>query len=169
MSGKILENTKKILILLFFSLIFIKILFQMNPILRNILAVIAGLFLGALVNGLVLNLGMKIIPPPTGFDMNTTEGLKAAMPLMGISHFIFPFLAHALGTFIGAMVTAKIAVSNRMNLSMLVGLMFFGAGLYLIVTMDAPMWFNVLDAALAYFPMAYFGASFIVGKEESNF
>ena len=44
----------------------------------------------------------SIISPPKGVDVTTMEGLKAYLHLFEPKHFIFPFLAHALGTFAGA-------------------------------------------------------------------
>ncbi len=74
----------------------------MNPIVKNILAVISGAILGGFVNMGIIMVSGSIIPPPEGADITTMEGLKSAMHLMEPRHFIFPFLAHALGTLVGA-------------------------------------------------------------------
>lgn len=85
----------------------------MRRILRLILAVVAGLVTGSLVNmGLILVSG-KAIPPPAGADVTTVEGLKASMHLFEPRHFIFPFLAHSLGTFVGALVAAYFGEDER--------------------------------------------------------
>ena len=85
----------------------------MNPILRNILAVIGGMLVGSVVNmGLIMVSGY-IIPPPEGADVTTMEGLAATMHLFEPRHFIFPFLAHAFGTLAGAWLAAK----NSRNVS----------------------------------------------------
>ena len=69
----------------------------MNPIIRKILAVIAGLAAGSAVNmGLVI-VGAKIIPPPAGVDVTDVESIKSHMHLFEFKHFISPFVAHALG------------------------------------------------------------------------
>ncbi len=47
----------------------------MNPIIRNILAVVGGLLLGGIVNmGIVLISG-SLIPPPEGADVTTMAWL----------------------------------------------------------------------------------------------
>src|SRR5688500_15896684 len=99
----------------------------MSPILRNFLAVIAGLIVGSVVNMGIISVSGSLIPPPANADVTTAEGLKATMHLFQPKHFIFPFLAHALGTFAGAFVTALIAVTSKMRLAMVIGL-FFLAG-----------------------------------------
>ena len=50
--------------------------------------------------GLIMLSG-KVIPPPAGSDVATMEGLKASLHLFEPKHFVFPFLAHALGTLVG--------------------------------------------------------------------
>ncbi len=70
----------------------------MNPILRNILAVVAGIVMGGALNMVIVALGPYIIPPPEGVDSTTMEGLKEGMRLFEAKHFVPPFLAHALGT-----------------------------------------------------------------------
>lgn len=47
----------------------------MNPILRNILAVIAGIVIGSVVNMSLITISGSVIPPPDGTDLSTQEGL----------------------------------------------------------------------------------------------
>lgn len=126
-------------------------------ILRPVAAVLLGLFIGAMLNGSIIALSGYIIPPPPGSDLSTPEGLSAAMSLMGPQHFLFPFLAHALGTLIGALITARIANAHQMTLAMLIGIVFLAGGIYMVAILPAPMWFNVTDLLLAYIPMAWLG------------
>lgn len=76
----------------------------MHPTLRNVLALIVGLVIGSIVNMGLITVSGHTIPPPAGADVTTSEGLKAAMHLFEPKHFVFPFLAHALGTLAGAAV-----------------------------------------------------------------
>lgn len=126
-------------------------------ILRPIAAVLLGLFIGSMLNGSLIAISSYIIPPPPGSDLSTAEGLSAAMSLMGPQHFLFPFLAHALGTLIGALITARIANAHQMTLAMLIGIVFLAGGIYMVAILPAPMWFNVTDLLLAYIPMAWLG------------
>jgi hypothetical protein len=137
----------------------------MNSAIRNILAVVAGIVVGTVVNGMTLKLMTSIIPPPSGSNLNTMEGLNAAMASMEPKHFIGPFLSHALGTLVGAFITAKIAATHKTALPYIIGGMFFVGGLYMVTQLSAPMWFNALDLVMAYFPMAYLGI--IIGAKNS--
>jgi hypothetical protein len=129
----------------------------MNPILKNVLAVIAGLIIGSIVNMGIIMISGSMIPPPEGGDITTLEGLKATMHLFEPKHFIFPFLAHALGTLVGAFVATKIAVSRKQFMALLIGVFFLIGGAINISMLDGPMWFNGLDLLMAYIPMAYLG------------
>lgn len=101
----------------------------MNPILKNILAVISGLLIGNILNISIIMVSGSIIPPPEGADLTTMEGLTASMALMQPKHFIMPFLAHALGTLVGAFATALIAANHKMNFAMVIGSFFLIGGI----------------------------------------
>jgi hypothetical protein len=127
----------------------------MKPWLRGTLAVLAGLVVGSVVNMALVSAGPKVFPPPVGVDVTTMEGLKAALPLFEPRHFVFPFLAHALGTLVGALVATLIA-GGRVP-AIVVGVFFFAGGAANLAMLPAPMWFNALDLLLAYGPMAFVG------------
>ncbi len=137
----------------------------MNPIIRNILAVIAGLIIGGALNMGIILISSSIIPPPEGADLTTMEGLKASMPLMQPRHFVMPFLAHALGTLVGAFIAATIAVNHKMKFALGVGGWFLLGGIINIFMLPSPIWFTVVDLASAYIPMAYFGGKLAARKK----
>ena len=131
----------------------------MDPIIRNILAVIAGIVIGGAVNMGLITVSGSIIPPPEGADVTTTEGLKAAIHLFEPKHFIMPFIAHALGTFVGALVAGLIAATHKFNFALLIGLVFLIGGIMMVFQIPSPTWFIILDLVGAYIPFA-----FIAGK-----
>jgi hypothetical protein len=129
----------------------------MNSIVKNVLAVLLGIVIGSIVNMGIIMISGSIIPPPDGGDIITMEGLKATMHLFEPKHFIFPFVAHALGTFVGAFVAAKIAATRKQLMALLIGVFFLIGGSISISMLGGPMWFNALDLLMAYIPMAYLG------------
>lgn len=129
----------------------------MNPVLRNILAVIAGIIIGGIVNmGLIMVSG-SIIPPPAGVDVTDMESLKSSMHLFEPRHFIFPFLAHALGTLAGAFAASAFAASHKMKLALSVGGFFLLGGITNVLMLPSPLWFSMLDLLGAYIPMGWLG------------
>ncbi|HEY8404538.1 MAG TPA: hypothetical protein VIK71_07995 [Flavobacteriales bacterium] len=129
----------------------------MHPVLQNILGLILGILIGSLVNGWIITISGNIIPPPEGADLTTPEGLIQAMAIMQPKHFVMPFLAHAIGTLVGAFIAAKIAATHKRTFALVVGVVFLIGGIYMVTILPSPLWFNVLDLAVAYIPMAYIG------------
>ena len=127
----------------------------MNPILQNILAVIAGAVFGSIVNMGIIMVSGSVIPPPEGADVTTMEGLKEALPLFQPKHFLMPFLAHALGTLAGAWLAAFIAVHHKLRFALVIGMFFLAGGIYNAFTLPSPAWFIAVDLIIAYLPMAY--------------
>jgi hypothetical protein len=129
----------------------------MNTILRNVLAVIAGLIVGAIVNMALVMVGGALIAAPAGVDVTNVESIRASIHLFEAKHFVFPFLAHAIGTLIGALVASLIGGSNRMLLAMIVGVFGVLGGIAAAFMVPAPVWFMALDLVVAYIPMAWLG------------
>lgn len=127
----------------------------MKTILCNILALIIGLFAGAMVNMLIVMMGPHLIPPPEGVDMTQIESLNESAHLLGPRHFIFPFIAHAGGTLAGACISILIAGSYRRVFAYTVGVFFLAGGIAAATMIDGPLWFNLLDLGGAYLPMAW--------------
>lgn len=130
----------------------------MNPTLRNILAVVAGLVLGSIINMGIINLGHMILPIE-GLDTNDMESFADVFPTLSAEYFVFPFLGHAIGTFIGAIITAKIAATQKMRMALIVGVLFLIGGIVAAYLIPAPIRFVVVDLAFAYLPMAWLGGN----------
>lgn len=140
----------------------------MNPILRNILAVITGLAIGLIVNMLLVNAGPMVFSPPQGADITTMEGLKETMHLFEPKHFLFPWLAHAIGTLVGAILCARIAASHKQILALLISALFLVAGILNVIMLPSPLWFTLCDLLLAYLPMGWLGGWLAISKTEQN-
>jgi hypothetical protein len=129
----------------------------MQSTLRNILAIITGLVVGSFVNMGLIKLSGSIIPPPEGADITSMEGLKASMHLFETKHFLFPFLAHAIGTLTGASLAALITMSNKMRVTIGISCFFLIGGIVNVISLPSPLWFSLIDLIGAYIPMGYLG------------
>ena len=85
--------------------------------------------------------------------------------MMQPKHFVMPFLAHALGTLVGAFVCALIAAGNKMRLALLIGAIFLVGGIMNVYMLPSPKWFAVLDIVVAYLPMAWLGGNMAIKKK----
>jgi len=127
-------------------------------ILKRTIVIFIALFAGAMLNGAIINISSKVIPPPAGFDLTTAKGLQAAMPHMGPEHFVFPFLAHALGTLISALLISRFLKSQQFVFAMMAGILFMLGGISMVIMLpETPIWFVLLDLIVAYIPMALLG------------
>ena len=124
-------------------------------VVRLVVAFVAGFVIGSLVNMALIMVSGKVIPPPSGADVTTTEGLKASLHLFEPRHFVFPFLAHSVGTFVGALVATLLTPGRTPGPAYAVGVAFLLGGIAAAFMLPAPLWFTVLDLLLAYLPMAW--------------
>lgn len=134
----------------------------MKPLVKNILAVVLGLIIGSLVNMGIIMISGSIIPPPQDADITTMEGLKSTMHLFEPKHFLFPFLAHALGTFIGAVAAAMIAATHKIKFALAIGVLFLIGGIVNVIMLPSPIWFSILDLGAAYIPMGLIAGRLVV-------
>ena len=117
---------------------------------KNIAIVLLGIIFGLIVNIGLIILGVTIFPPPENFEtMNAIN--------WDLKYFIFPFLAHSIGTLSGALIVSKLSNKSSIILPLIVGLYFLMGGIYMITILPAPMWFVLLDVILGYIPMALLG------------
>lgn len=129
----------------------------MNSSVKNIMAVLVGFVLGSAVNMGLVSIGPEVIALPAGADVSDLANLKASMALFEPKNFLFPWLAHALGTLVGAWVAARLAAKHPMRCALIIGLVFLAGGITMVYLAGGPWWFVVADLALAYLPIAYLG------------
>ena len=127
----------------------------MARLIRWVIAVIVGVAIGSAVNMALILVSGKVIPPPAGADVTTVEGLRASLPLFTPRHFVFPFLAHALGSFAGALVAALLTPGRSPGPAYVVGSVFLAGGIVNTFMLPAPTWFVALDLLAAYVPAAW--------------
>ena len=119
-------------------------------ILKNIAFVFIGIILGMFVNMGLIYIGGYAIELPENFDpMNAIN--------WELKYFIFPFLAHALGTFSGALLVSKLSKNSSIVLPLIIGVYFLAGGIYMVTILPAPYWFIILDSVLRLYSNGYVG------------
>lgn len=134
----------------------------MHGTLRTAFAVVGGFLVGSAANMGLVHLGGILVPPPAGVDISTMEGLKSAMPLFEPRHFLFPFLAHAVGTFVGSAVAILLAPQRTPIAAYIVGGLFFLGACVAVALIPAPIWFSAVDLLFAYAPMVWLARRLLV-------
>lgn len=127
----------------------------MPNLLQNVIALLAGIIIGGGVNMALITLSPSLVPPPAGVDVSDVDSLSRGMHLFEPRHFVMPFLAHALGTFAGALVAYLIAATYKAQMAYLIGVAFLCGGVAASFMIPAPAWFIALDLLAAYLPMAW--------------
>tara|TARA_B100001758_G_C17810643_1_gene304323 strand:+ start:129 stop:449 length:321 start_codon:yes stop_codon:yes gene_type:complete len=98
-----------------------------------------------LINMAVISFGGYIFEIPNNFNAMNWD----------LKYFIFPFLAHSLGTFSGALTVVKLSKKTSVIFPLIVGFYFLTGGIYMATILPAPRWFLFLDLIFAYIPMAF--------------
>lgn len=131
---------------------------------------IVGLVAGSVVNMLIVILSMSMYPPPPGLDYSDTNAFQGYIATLPAPAFGLVFLAHAGGTFVASLVAAVVARQRFRILGAALGAWFFFGGLYNVLVLPAPPWFEILDL-VAYLPCGLAGAKLgqaIIAKPTST-
>lgn len=131
-------------------------------VLRIVGAGVVGFLLGSMVNMFFITVGMDVIPVPEGVDPNDVDSIAAGIHLYGPEHFIFPFLAHALGAFTGALMAYLLTAEHKERLAWILGSLNLLGGITAATLIPAPAWYIAVDLVFAYLPMAYL--AILVGR-----
>jgi len=127
----------------------------MKTLVWNLIALVAGLLIGGSVNMAIIALGGHWVPPPPGVNPSDAQSIAAHIHEYQYHQLLIPFLAHALGTLVGASVAFILGRRIRWTLAWIVGFAFLAGGIAAVQMIPAPLWFVVLDLGVAYLPMAW--------------
>lgn len=135
---------------------------------KAVLAVLAGIVVGSMVNMGLIVVGGELIPPPEGVDPTDMESLEANMHRFEVHHFISPLVAHGLGTLLGAAVAALLAPTHKMRFALVIGAFYLLGGIASAIMLPVPAWFVVTDLVLCYGPTAWIGGKLVARKDGST-
>ena len=125
----------------------------MHVFVRNLLAFIAGIFVGSVVNLAIISVGPALIPLPEGVDLSDMDRFAENLKRLAPENFIAPSLAHAMGTLAGSIVAACLSVKHSLKMTLAIAAFFEMGGIVMVTTYGGPSWFVVADLVGAYFPM----------------
>lgn len=129
---------------------------RMSPTLRNWIGVIVGLVACMVVDGTLVDVGTSLIPPPPGVNPGDVESIKANIHRYEFKDFVTPFIAHAVGSFVGAWLAATISATFKRRRAMVVGCIHMAGGIYMCFLLpETPVLFMAADLLLAYLPIAW--------------
>ena len=124
--------------------------------LRNFLAVIAGIFIGNVVIRLIQRVSNEIYPIPESLDTSNMEALAEYINTLPFNALLLLLLSHVIGTLIAAFVAVRISSSHSPLFALVVGGLILLMAVVFFFQLKHPVWFMALDLIL-YLPIAWLG------------
>ncbi|MCB9664665.1 MAG: hypothetical protein H6732_11175 [Alphaproteobacteria bacterium] len=109
-------------------------------VLRNIGAVVAGLFLGSVANMAVIQLSWSLWPMPEGLDTSDYDALGAYISTLPTQAFLLVMVAHLLQAGLGGWVAARLGASRPRVLALVVAALTLLGGVANLLMLPAPVW-----------------------------
>lgn len=134
----------------------------MSPILRNVLAIVAGVVVGLVVITSVQFVNNVIFPPPPGIDLSDPAAMKAAVGSLPAGAFIVLILGYLVGTTAGCWTAGRIAAEGQRRVMRLVALVFVVGGILNFRSIPHPTW--VVVASFLAFGVSPTLATLLTGK-----
>lgn len=131
------------------------------PILKRILAGIAGIISAFVVVFLMEMLSAKLYPFPNNLDVNNPEQIAAYIDSLPPTASLLVMAGYALASLAGGVVATLISGRERARIAIIIGLLLTVVGLF----NPDPIWFKVTSSFI-YVPFAYLGY-LMVRKAES--
>ena len=108
---------------------------------RNVLAVLAGLAVGMAFNmSLVMLNAYVLYPMPEGTTFEDTEKFQEYVDTLPLPAFLVVLLAHVGQAFFGGWLAARLAGSQPLALAMIVGALSMVGGILNMLSIQGPSW-----------------------------
>lgn len=139
----------------------------MPPILRSILAVLAGIVVGFVVVAALEFLDTTLFPLPAGLDLHDTAAIKQAMARAPLAALILVIVGWGISALLGSWVAARIARAPKVLHGMIVGIFLLGAAITDMLEFPHPVWFWICGL-LIFLPASYIGSGLALGKGDES-
>lgn len=120
----------------------------MSPLVRKLLAIIAGVVVGGIVVALSEAAGHSIYPPPADINLKDPADLQRLMEVMPVQAKILVVLAWFLGAFAGAW--TAIRISGMSQTGWIVGLVFAVLSIMTVMSIPHPIWMTACAILLPF-------------------
>ena len=120
----------------------------MAPLLRNILAQIAGVITGIVCISVGETLGGRLYPPPAGFDPKNVEVVKQYAATLPPAALLIVLLSYAVGFSVAVFIATRMAATNHAVRGAVVGAFFGAATVMNLLAFPHPSWFWVGNFAV---------------------
>ncbi|MBV1859467.1 MAG: hypothetical protein KUG77_13725 [Nannocystaceae bacterium] len=115
-----------------------------NTMIRNVLAVFAGLAAGMVINMALIMLNAYVLfPMPAGMDMNDPVQMNVYIATLPTAAFVVVIAAHLGQSFVGGWTAARLGASRPMVLAMIIGVLSLIGGVTNMMQLEHPVWMYI--------------------------
>ena len=115
--------------------------------LRDFVAVVAGIITAFLTIKLIDKIGHTIYPPPVGLDFADPEAIRPYLATLPIGAFLFIWASSVVGAFTGTLVACFAGVARTAILAAAVGGVVFAATVANFIWIPHPLWLSLATLA----------------------
>lgn len=112
-----------------------------RPIVRDALAIIAGLVIAILTVSVVQTISHQIYPPPAGLDINNPADQAKIMESISTGALVAVFVSWTVGSLAGAWTAMKI--SGNVRFGWIIGLFIAAMSVWTTMMFPHPMWMRI--------------------------
>jgi hypothetical protein len=128
---------------------------------RNILAVVAGVITGSICIWLIETLNHILYPFPKGIKPNDIESFKSYVENLPFLGKFMVIIGYVVGAVVSGFVSTKIAKNGKLTSAAICGIIFMSFTIYNMTVLPTPVWFWVLGIVV-------WGLVFVGGKLALN-
>jgi hypothetical protein len=117
----------------------------MKALLRNILALLAGVFSGVILISLLEQFNVRLYPPPSGFDPRNAESVKAYAATLPPPAFLIVLGSYLVGFTAAVFLATRLSGSVHHRQGVLAAAFFGAASVMNLLALPHPVWFWVAN------------------------
>lgn len=125
----------------------------MPPVVRNILAVLAGIVAGGIVISMIQAINSRLYPLPAGFDPANREMVRQHVASLPPLAFCVVLLSYAAGIPIAVFLAARLSATAPARQGVLIAAFFGAASVMNLLALPHPTWFWVANFAVLFFAL----------------
>jgi len=136
---------------------------MINSLVRNVLAMLAGVIVAMVLMVLLQSVAHRVYPPPPGLDFTDPAVRESIMIKAPVGALLIVLASYFVGTLVGAWVAARLSADAPLRQGYLIGALLVVASVMNLRAIPHPLWFIVANIAVV-IVAAYVGARLGVKK-----
>jgi hypothetical protein len=114
-------------------------------VIRNVIAVVAGIIIAFGLIMLIEKIGHMIYPPPADLDWSDPAVIRPYIATLPILALLFPLFAWMAGTFFGSLAACFIGRARPLAFPGIVGGLVLAGTVANFIIIPHPLWFSILS------------------------